>query len=108
PLPESQGGQDLLRILHHQAAYHYTHKRLLTTALDWERQGRNPDYLLSREELSQYQDWLQGALQRSRYRPIQLQVLFVATSHMYLMQQTRTSLPLWLQQANALAKTRIW
>ena len=80
PLSQSDGGRQLLHRLRHQADYHRWHTQLLIKALTWERQGRSPALLLQGQELCHYHQWTRKALLRVTYRPIQLQVLYVAAS----------------------------
>ncbi|MBD2111183.1 MULTISPECIES: toll/interleukin-1 receptor domain-containing protein [Cyanophyceae] len=80
PLTQTDGGRQLLQILHHAADYHHAHTQLLLRALEWERQRRHPDLLLEGDELDQYQRWLVQANGRSHHRPIQLQALYITES----------------------------
>lgn len=80
PLGRTHPGRKLVQTLHHDASFHQAHTQLLVKALQWERQLRDPGLLLRGKELAGYQRWLAGATQRSRYRPIQLQSLYVAES----------------------------
>ncbi len=80
PLAGSQGGDQLLRTLSEDAAYHHTHTQLLVQALRWERQQRHPSGLLPRAAIYRYRRWLEAAQARQRYRPIHLQELFIQES----------------------------
>jgi hypothetical protein len=80
PLEQSLVGHQILQTLHHEADYHEAHTQLLTKALQWERQRRDPALLLYGEELAWYQRWLVVARGRSRHCPIQLQTLYIAES----------------------------
>ncbi|MGB5973932.1 MAG: TIR domain-containing protein [Nodosilinea sp.] len=79
-LGQTAEGCQLVQALRHEASYHQAHTQLLVKALQWERQLRDPALLLNRAELASCQLWLEKAKLRSRYRPIQLQTLYVATS----------------------------
>ncbi|NEQ97786.1 MAG: toll/interleukin-1 receptor domain-containing protein [Cyanothece sp. SIO2G6] len=52
-----QDEDDLLRVMMHDATYHNEHKVLLTKALKWERQRRNPCILLQGYELQHALAW---------------------------------------------------
>jgi hypothetical protein len=56
-LDESQ----LLKILRQDAPYYNEHKSLLTKALKWERQHRNPSILLRGYNLDHAKAWLKEA-----------------------------------------------
>ncbi len=71
---------NLLRVLQQDAAYHHEHKVLLTKALKWERQQRNPSVLLRGYELQHALAWLKLAKQYPNYSPIGLQQEFIAAS----------------------------
>ncbi|MGF1567802.1 MAG: toll/interleukin-1 receptor domain-containing protein [Nodosilinea sp.] len=75
-----QGDCPLQATLQRDAAYHHTHTQLLIKALQWERQWRNPDLLMHGADLVESQQWFMAAQQRSKYRPIQLQGLYMAES----------------------------
>jgi WD40 repeat protein len=75
-LDESQ----LLKVLRQDATYHNTHKRLLTKALKWDRQHRNPTLLLRGYNLKQAEAWLKLAQQVPTYPALPLQEIFVQES----------------------------
>ncbi|MFZ9739657.1 MAG: toll/interleukin-1 receptor domain-containing protein, partial [Prochlorotrichaceae cyanobacterium] len=75
-LDESQ----LLKALRQDAAYHGTHKHLLTKALKWDRQHRNPTLLLRGYNLQQAEAWLKLAQQTPAYPALPLQEAFIAES----------------------------
>ncbi|MGD1907492.1 MAG: toll/interleukin-1 receptor domain-containing protein [Leptolyngbyaceae cyanobacterium] len=75
----SQDESDLLRILKRERDYHHEHKVLLTKALKWERQQRNPCILLRGYELQHAEAWLKLA-QHHAYGPLPLQTEFIAES----------------------------
>jgi WD40 repeat protein len=70
----------LLRILYQDASYYHEHKLLLTKALKWERQHRNPSILLRGYNLRQGEAWLKVAQQRSQHPPIPLIEEFISES----------------------------
>ncbi len=70
----------LIRTLRQDAAYYAEHKMLLTKALKWQRQNRNPSILLRGYNLRHSEAWLKVAQQRPQYAPIPLQVEFIAES----------------------------
>jgi len=75
-LDESQ----LVRILYQDATYYHDHKLLLTKALKWERQHRNPSILLRGYNLRQGEAWLKVAQQRRQHPPIPLIAEFIHES----------------------------
>jgi WD40 repeat protein len=74
-----QDESDLLRILKREADYGREHKVLLTKALKWERQQRNPCILLRGYELQHAEAWLKLA-QQHQYGATALQTEFIAES----------------------------
>ncbi|WP_017662245.1 TIR domain-containing protein [Baaleninema simplex] len=70
----------LLQVLRRDAAYHTTHKRLLTKALKWERQNRNPTLLLRGYNLRQAEAWLKLTEQIPAYSALPLQQAFIEES----------------------------
>ncbi|MBW4522204.1 MAG: TIR domain-containing protein [Scytolyngbya sp. HA4215-MV1] len=93
-LDESQ----LLQVLQQDAAYHETHKRLLTKALKWERQHRNPTMLLRGYNLGQAEAWLKLAKQMPAYPPLPLQNTLIEES---LRQPPGTSLDVFISYSRA-------
>ena len=75
-----QNENNLLRILKRDAVYHYKHKILLTKALKWERQQRNPCTLLQGYELQHAEAWLKLAKEYPNHGPISLQEEFIRES----------------------------
>jgi WD40 repeat protein len=71
---------DLLRLLKQDAAYYYEHKVLLTKALNWERQQRNPAILLRGYELQHALAWLKLAQQFPEHSPLPLHQEFITES----------------------------
>jgi WD40 repeat protein len=75
-----QDESQLLRILCHNAAYHENHKLLLTKALKWERQQRNPTLLLRGYNLRHAEAWLKIAKQNTVSPPLPLQEALITES----------------------------
>ena len=75
-----QDESQLLRILRQDVAYHETHKLLLTKALKWDRQQRNPTLLLRGYNLRQAEAWLKLEKQMPAYPPLPLQITFIEAS----------------------------
>jgi WD40 repeat protein len=70
----------LLKILHQDEAYYNEHKMLLTQALKWERQHKNPSILLRGYNLRSAEAWLKVAQKRTQHRPTALTEEFIAES----------------------------
>ncbi|MEM9504102.1 MAG: TIR domain-containing protein, partial [Cyanobacteria bacterium P01_E01_bin.43] len=70
----------LLKALKDDAAYFNEHKVLLTQALKWERQQRNPSVLLRGYNLRHAETWLKVAQTRDRHQPTTLQTEFLQES----------------------------
>lgn len=70
----------LIQTLREDATYYEQHKLLLTKALKWEQQKRNPSILLRGFDLRLAESWLKGAKVRSQNPPIALQEEFIAES----------------------------
>jgi WD40 repeat protein len=77
---DRQNESQLLRILRQDAAYHETHKLLLTKALKWERQQHNPTMLLRGYNLRQAEAWLKLTKQVPAYPALPLQETLIAES----------------------------
>ncbi|MEL6381693.1 MAG: TIR domain-containing protein, partial [Cyanobacteria bacterium J06626_18] len=75
-----QDESDLLKALGRDAEYYQAHKLLLTKALKWERQLRNPCVLLRGHPLHQAAPWLEVAQKHARHRPLPIQAEFVQES----------------------------
>ena len=71
---------DLLRVLKQDASYFNEHKVLLTKALKWERQQRNPCILLQGYELQHAQAWQEVAQARDHHGPTDIQTEFIEAS----------------------------
>lgn len=93
-LDESQ----LLKILHQDEAYYNEHKVLLTKALKWERQHKNPSILLRGYNLRSAEAWLKVAQKRSQHPPTRLQEEFIADS---LRQPPAESLDVFISYSRA-------
>jgi WD40 repeat protein len=93
-LDESQ----LLNILHQDEAYYNEHKVLLTKALKWERQHKNPSILLRGYNLRSAEAWLKVAQKRSQHPPTPLQEEFIAES---LRQPPAESLDVFISYSRA-------
>lgn len=70
----------LLKVLQEDTAYYEEHKILLTKALKWERQSRNPSILLRGYNLRSAETWLKTARQRKQHLPTLLQETFITES----------------------------
>ncbi|MEQ9623218.1 TIR domain-containing protein [Coleofasciculus chthonoplastes] len=70
----------LIKILREDATYYEQHKLLLTKALKWEEQKRNPSILLRGFDLRLTEAWLKGAKVRSQHPPTGLQEEFITES----------------------------
>src|SRR5919199_577109 len=75
-LDESQ----LLKIIHQDEVYYNEHKVLLTQALKWQRQNRNPSILLRGYNLRSAEAWLKVGQKRTQHRPTALIEEFIAES----------------------------
>lgn len=75
-LDESQ----LIKILYQNAAYYKEHKILLTKALKWQQQQKNPSILLRGYNLRSAETWLNLAQKRTQHPPTLLQSEFILAS----------------------------
>ncbi|MEM9214798.1 MAG: TIR domain-containing protein [Cyanobacteria bacterium P01_F01_bin.150] len=75
-----QDEDDLLRVLKQDATYHKEHKVLLTKALKWERQQRNPCILLQGYELQHALAWREVAKAKDGQGPTEIQEDFIEAS----------------------------
>ncbi|MBW4522415.1 MAG: TIR domain-containing protein [Scytolyngbya sp. HA4215-MV1] len=75
-----QDESQLIRILRQDAAYYEEHKMLLTKALKWERQHRNPSILLRGYNLQHAEAWLKVGKSRSQHPPLPIQEALIAAS----------------------------
>ncbi|MEM9486456.1 MAG: toll/interleukin-1 receptor domain-containing protein [Cyanobacteria bacterium P01_F01_bin.116] len=79
-LDYQQSASNLLRSLNHNAAYTNEHKVLLTKALKWQRQQRNPCILLRGFELQHALAWIKISSEFPNQGPTQLQLEFIRES----------------------------
>lgn len=70
----------LITLLYEDAPYYEQHKVLLTRALKWQMQNKNPSILLRGHNLRQAEAWFKVAQGRSQHPPTTLQVDFIQTS----------------------------
>ncbi|EKQ69579.1 WD40 repeat-containing protein [Leptolyngbyaceae cyanobacterium JSC-12] len=70
----------LIKILNQDAGYYEEHKILLTKALKWDRQHRNPSILLRGYNLRHAEAWLKVAHHREQHHPIPLIEEFIQES----------------------------
>ena len=75
-LDESQ----LLKILYEDAAYYNEHKILLSKALKWKQQNKNPSILLRGYNLQSAKNWLDVNQTRTQHPPTELQSEFITES----------------------------
>jgi CHASE2 domain-containing sensor protein len=93
-----QDVDQLIKVLHQEASYYEEHKILLSKALKWERQSRNPSILLRGYNLRHAEDWLKRAKQRTQHLPTPLQELFITES---LQQPPAVSLDVFISYSRA-------
>jgi hypothetical protein len=89
---------ELLRILHQDEAYYNEHKILLTKALKWQRQHKNPSILLRGYNLHHAEAWLKVAKPRTQHPPTDLHVEFINES---LRQPPASSLDVFISYSRA-------
>ena len=70
----------LIKVLYQDAAYYEQHKIILSKALKWERQKRNPSILLRSYDLRKAEAWLKVAKQRTQHPPTPWQEEFILES----------------------------
>ncbi len=70
----------LLRVLQTEADYYTEHKQMLTKALKWERQHRNPSILLRGYNLRRAEAWLKVAKAHPGHGPLSFQTTFIHES----------------------------
>ncbi len=75
-----QDESQLIRILRQDADYYAEHKILLTKALKWQRQNRNPSILLRGYNLRHSESWLKVAQRHPQHTPLPLQSEFITES----------------------------
>ncbi|TVP66315.1 MAG: TIR domain-containing protein [Leptolyngbya sp. LCM1.Bin17] len=88
----------LLRILKTDQTYYQYHKLLLTKALKWHQQYRNPGILLRGYNLKQATTWLKTAEIRPNHPPTDLQIEFITES---LRQPPAESLDVFISYSRA-------
>ncbi len=71
---------DLLKVLREEESYYEEHKMLLSKAIKWEQQHRNPIILLQGYNLRHAEVWLKRAEQKTQYQPTPLQQEFIRES----------------------------
>ncbi|WP_204151648.1 TIR domain-containing protein [Leptolyngbya sp. CCY15150] len=75
-----QDESQLLQVLRQDAAYHETHKVLVTKALKWKRQNHNPALLLRGYNLHEAEAWYKLARQHVTHPSISIQETFIEES----------------------------
>ena len=75
-----QDESQLLQVLRQDAAYHETHKVLVTKALKWKRQKHNPALLLRGYNLREAEAWYKLAKQHVTHPSISIQETFIEES----------------------------
>ncbi len=71
---------DLLNVLREEESYYEEHKMLLSKALKWEEQKRNPSILLRGYNLRHAEVWLKGAERKTQHQPTNLHKEFINES----------------------------
>ena len=71
---------DLIKILRQESTYYANHKTILTKAIKWNEQQRNPSILLRGHNLRQAEAWLKVAQMRSQSPATALQKDFIQAS----------------------------
>lgn len=74
------GINQLIRILRQDAIYYTVHKFILSKALKWQRQQRNPSLLVRGHNLRFVEAWYQSAKTRSHHLPIPVQEDYIYAS----------------------------
>jgi CHASE2 domain-containing sensor protein len=95
---ESANTDKLINILHQDAAYYHQHKLILTKALKWERQKRNPSILVRNNDLRNAEAWLKVATQHLQHPFLPIQAEFIAES---LKQPPNAALDVFISYSNA-------
>lgn len=93
-----QDESQLIKTIRQDAAYHEEHKILLSKALKWERQHRNPSILLRGYNLRHAEAWLKVTKTKTAYPPIPLQEAFI---HESLQQPPVGSLDVFISYSRA-------
>jgi len=70
----------LIRVLRQDEIYYTVHKFILSKALRWQRQQRNPSLLVRGHNLRFVEAWFQSAKTRSQHRPIPVQEDYIYAS----------------------------
>ncbi|NEQ98296.1 MAG: TIR domain-containing protein [Cyanothece sp. SIO2G6] len=78
--PLRQSVRQLIKALRENEIYYSLHQQLLTIALKWDRQRRNPALLFRGKTLRQYQSWMKLAQQHPQHPPTALQTAFITAS----------------------------
>ncbi len=89
---------DLLNALREEASYYEDHKMLLSKALKWEQQNRNPSILMRGYNLRHAEVWLKGAELKTQHQPTALQKEFIRES---LRQPPVTSLDVFISYSKS-------
>ena len=95
---ESADTDNLINILHQDAAYYQQHKLILTKALKWERQKRNPSILVRNNDLRNAEAWLKVAKPKTQQPSLPIQEEFIAES---LKQPPNAVLDVFVSYSNA-------
>ena len=95
---ESADTDNLINILHQDAAYYHQHKLILTKALKWERQKRNPSILVRNNDLRNAEAWLKVAKPKTQQPSLPIQEEFIAES---LKQPPNAVLDVFVSYSNA-------
>jgi WD40 repeat protein len=74
------GVERLVQALDRDLEWAKAHTRLLTRALEWERKGRNPSYLLRGNDLQEAETWLAEAGKHGEPQPTPLQSEYLLAS----------------------------
>ncbi|MEL7501852.1 MAG: TIR domain-containing protein [Cyanobacteria bacterium J06554_6] len=88
PLDLDKDLTELLRTLRQNAAYYSQHKRLLVSALKWQRQKQNTSLLLQRQSLEKALSWAQTAEQHPQHPILPIQRQFLSVSQQQPPEQT--------------------
>jgi WD40 repeat protein len=87
----------------------HIHRDLLIRALEWRRQGDDPDKLLRGRDLQEAEDWLGQATARAlEPRPVALHADFIAASREAARKRRRTTMSLGAATLLTIAALAIW
>ncbi|MFM6158541.1 MAG: TIR domain-containing protein, partial [Sphaerospermopsis kisseleviana] len=95
---ESINADKLINILHQDEGYYHQYKLVLTKALKWERQKRNPSILVRNNDLRNAEAWLKVAKQHQQQSSLPIQEQFIAES---LKQPPNAALDVFVSYSNA-------